>query len=102
MGWNIAVDKPLDGDLLTAAEKVRVAQAVMDMRAGRLQAPPERCGLCRGTALTQDPEFSNKVLCQSCGRSSDKDRIKVVREQEIRRVLFEIGKGSGNVRLRRR
>jgi hypothetical protein len=86
-------------DQLTPAQKLRALQALIDLREGKIEMPPLRCGKCAGAAIAIE---NTKVLsCVACGARTTSADAHLRRRQEVARLIYEIGRGEGRVRPRR-
>jgi len=86
---------------LTPAQQLRALQAFLELREGKIEMPHLRCQKCAGIAVL--PTDDDKVLsCASCGATTLREDAHLRRRQEVARLIFEIGRGEGRVRVRRR
>jgi hypothetical protein len=96
------IDKPPSIEDLTPAQRLVALQALRDMNTGKIETPRLRCGKCSTTAVVTDGENRRMLRCMSCGALTDTEAAHRIRRQEIRRLIYEIGRGEGRVFVRRR
>jgi hypothetical protein len=81
-------------------QQARARIALAQMKAGVIETPKLRCGKCASIAVVRG-EVDNKLTCLQCGADTEIAAAHRVRRQEIRRFIYEIGRGERPLRVRR-